>query len=95
MPAGIIKVEGKFLKGDNILIVDKDGNVYHKGVEQPKLKGKRQITDVDAIKKERLAAKEVKRKKETKKLIKMAAEKKELKKAIEAQKDFLNHKFDK
>jgi len=72
--------------------VDKEGNVYHKGVEQPKLKGKRPVTDVDAIKKERLAAKEVKRKKETKKLIKMAAEKKELKKAIEAQKDFLNHK---
>jgi hypothetical protein len=75
--------------------VDKEGNVYHKGVEQPKLKGKRPVTDVDAIKKERLVAKEVKRKKETKKLIKMAAEKKELKKAIEAQKDFLNHKFDK
>ena len=72
--------------------VDKEGNVYHKGVEQPKLKGKRPVTDVVAIKKERLAAKEVKRKKETKKLIKMAAEKKELKKAIEAQKDFLNHK---
>ncbi len=72
--------------------VDSEGNVYHKGVEQPKLKGKRQITDVGAIKKDRLAAKEVKRKKETKKLIKMAAEKKELKKAIEAQKDFLNHK---
>ena len=47
--------------------VDKEGNVYHKGVEQPKLKGKRPVTDVDAIKKERLAAKEVKRKKETKK----------------------------
>ena len=72
--------------------VDKEGNVYHKGVEQPKLKGKRPITDVEAIKKERMVAKEVKRKKETKKLIKMAAEKKELKKAIEAQKDFLNHK---
>tara|TARA_B100000902_G_scaffold151487_1_gene148054 strand:- start:2682 stop:3194 length:513 start_codon:yes stop_codon:yes gene_type:complete len=75
--------------------VDSEGNVYHKGVEQPKLKGKRQITDVDAIRKQRLAAKEVKRKKETKKLIKMAAEKKELKKAIEAQKDFLNHKVKK
>ena len=33
--------------------------------------------------------------KENKKLIKMAAEKKELKKAIDAQKDFLNHKVGK
>ena len=25
LPAGIIKIEGKFVKGDNVLIVDKNG----------------------------------------------------------------------
>ena len=32
LPAGIIKVEGKFLKGDNILIVDKDGKDCARGL---------------------------------------------------------------
>ena len=32
LPAGIIKIEGKFLKGDNILIVDKDGKDCARGL---------------------------------------------------------------
>ena len=72
--------------------VDKEGNVYHKGVEQPKLKGTRPVTDVAAIKKRQVANKEKRRKAENKKLLKMAAEKKALKKAIDKQKDFLDHK---
>tara|TARA_A100001011_G_scaffold81695_2_gene85046 strand:- start:2604 stop:3083 length:480 start_codon:yes stop_codon:yes gene_type:complete len=70
--------------------VDASGNVYHKGVEQPKLKGKRPVTDVAAIKKKQIDNKEKRRKAENKKLLKMAAEKKAIKKAIDKQKDFLN-----
>ena len=62
----------------------------HKGVEQPKLKGKRPVTDVAAIKKKQIDNKEKRRKAENKKLLKMAAEKKAIKKAIDKQKDFLN-----
>ena len=72
--------------------VDAKGSVYHKGVEQPKLKGTRPITDTVAIKAKQKANKEKRRIVENKKLLAMAAEKKELKKAIEKQKDFLNHK---
>jgi len=72
--------------------VDADGTVYYKGVEQPKLKGTRPITDIVAIKKKQMENKEKRRIAENKKLLKMAAEKKELKKAIQSQKDFLNHK---
>jgi len=72
--------------------VDAKGNVYHKGVEQPKLKGTRPVTDIVAIKAKQKANKEKRRVAENKKLLKMAKEKKELKKAIEAQKDFLDHK---
>ena len=72
--------------------VDADGTVFHKGVEQPKLKGTLPPTDVASIKSKHQEAKAEKKAAENKKLLKMAAEKKELKKAIEAQKDFLNHK---
>jgi len=72
--------------------VDAKGNVYHKGVEQPKLKGTRPVTDIVAIKAKQKANKEKRRVAENKKLLKIAKEKKELKKAIEAQKDFLDHK---
>ena len=47
MPAGIIRIEGKFLKGDNILIVDKSGNDFARGLtsfsagEIDKIKGKK------------------------------------------------------
>ena len=32
MPAGITKVEGKFLKGDNILILDESGKDCARGI---------------------------------------------------------------
>ena len=67
--------------------VDKWGNVFHKGVEQPKLKGTRPIT---------LSKKKKKILRRTKQeiLIAREAEKKAaLKKAHPKQKDFLNHKF--
>jgi hypothetical protein len=67
--------------------VDKDGNVFHKGKEQPKLKGTLPPTKVTPKKKTKRRTKEqilIDRQKEKK-----AA----LKKAIKKQKDFLNHKF--
>ena len=67
--------------------VDKWGNVFHKGVEQPKLKGTSPIT---------LSKKKKKILRRTKQeiLIAREAEKKAaLKKAHQKQKDFLNHKF--
>ena len=67
--------------------VDKDGNVFHKGKEQPKLKGTLPPTKVTPKKKTKRRTKEqilLDRQKE-----KNAA----LKKAIKKQKDFLNHKF--
>ena len=67
--------------------VDKDGNVFHRGKEQPKLKGTLPPTKVKPKKK-------IKRRSKEEILIARAAEKKaELKKAIKKQKDFLNHKF--
>ena len=67
--------------------VDADGNVFHKGKEQPKLKGTLPPTKVKPKKK-------IKRRSKEEILIARAAEKKaELKKAIKKQKDFLNHKF--
>ena len=71
--------------------VDEQGNVYHKGIEQPKLKGTLKATDVAAIKAKQKMNKEKRAVAENKKLLKMAAEKKEMKKAIDKQKDFLNH----
>ena len=67
--------------------VDKDGNVFHKGKEQPKLKGTLPPTKVTPKKKTKRRTKEqilIDRQKEKK-----AA----LKKAVQRQKDFLNHKF--
>ena len=67
--------------------VDKDGNVFHKGVEQPKLKGTLKPTKV-------VAKKKAKRRTKEEILIARQAEKKAaLKKAVKKQKDFLNHKF--
>ena len=71
--------------------VDNDGTVWHKGVAQPDLKGKRPITDIEVLREKRKSAKKTTRVKEQKELLTMAAEKKELKKAMAAQKDFLNH----
>ena len=68
--------------------VDADGNVFHKGKEQPKLFGTLKPTKVKPPKKK------TKRRTKEEILIAREAEKKaELKKAIKKQKDFLNHKF--
>ena len=67
--------------------VDKDGNVFHKGKEQPKLKGTLKPTKV-------VAKKKTKRRTKEEILIAREADKKAaLKKAVKKQKDFLNHKF--
>ena len=69
--------------------VDADGNVFHKGKEQPKLKGTLPPTKVKSVKK-----KKTKRRTKEQILLDRHNEKKaELKKAIKKQKDFLNHKF--
>ena len=69
--------------------VDKDGNVFHLGKEQPKLKGTLPPTKVKPKKKP------TKRRTKEQILLARAAEKKAaLKKAVKKQKDFLNHKFD-
>jgi len=68
--------------------VDKDGNVFHKGKEQPKLFGTLKPTKVKPPKKR------AKRRSKQEILIARQAEKKAaLKKAVQKQKDFLNHKF--
>jgi len=67
--------------------VDKDGNVFHKGVEQPKLKGTLPPTKVTPKKKTK------RRTKEQILLDRQKEKKAALKKAVQRQKDFLNHKF--
>ena len=67
--------------------VDKDGNVFHKGVEQPKLKGTLKPTKI-------VPKKKTKRRTKEEILLARDAEKKAaLKKAVKKQKDFLNHNF--
>ena len=68
--------------------VDKDGNVFHKGKEQPKLFGTLKTTKVKPPKKK------IKRRTKNEILIARAAEKKAvLKKAVKKQRDFINHNF--
>ena len=67
--------------------VDKDGNVFHKGKEQPKLKGTLPPTKVTPKKKAK------RRTKEQILLDRQKEKKAALRKAIKKQKDFLNHKF--
>ena len=70
--------------------VDKDGNVFYKGKEQPKLKGTLKPTKVAPPKKK------IKRRTKDEMLVARHNEKKRiLKKAIKKQKDFLNHKINK
>ena len=70
--------------------VDVDGNVFHKGKEQPKLKGTLKPTVVKPIKKRK------KRRTKQQMLLAIDADRKsELKKAVQKQKDFLNHNIDK
>ena len=67
--------------------VDKDGTVYHRGKEQPKLKGTLPPTKIEP---------KVKTKRRTKEQILIDRHNKKkaaLKKAVKKQKDFLNHKF--
>ena len=71
--------------------VDKDGNVFHRGKEQPKLKGTLKPTVVKPTKKKRK-----KRRTKEQMLLAIDAERKaELKKAVQKQKDFLNHNINK
>ena len=70
--------------------VDKDGNVFHRGKEQPKLKGTLPPTKVKPKKKP------AKRRTKEQILLERNKKKKEaLKKARQKQKDFLNHQFGK
>ena len=72
--------------------VDKDGTVYHKGKEVPKLKGTLKPTKIKP--KKNTPAKKRRTKEQI--LLDRHKEKKEaLKKAVQKQKDFLNHNIDK
>jgi len=69
--------------------VDVDGNVFHKGKEMKKLKGTLKPTKVKPTKK-------IKRRTKQEMLVDRHNKKKAaLKKAVEKQKDFLNHNFNK
>ena len=69
--------------------VDKDGNVFHRGKEQPKLKGTLEPTKVKPRKKAKRRTKE-------QMLVERHNKKKAaLKKAVKKQKDFINHNIDK
>ena len=70
--------------------VDKDGNVFHKGKEQPNLKGTLPPTKVKQPKK-----KDKRRSKEQILIDRHNEKKAALKKAVKKQKDFLNHQFGK
>ena len=71
--------------------VDIDGNVFHRGKEMPKLKGTLKPTKVIPPKKRK-----IKRRTKEQMLVARHKEKKaELKKAVQKQKDFLNHKINK
>ena len=70
--------------------VDKDGNVFHKGKEQPKLKGTLKPTKLKPPKKRK-----AKRRTQDQILVATYKEKQALKKAIKKQKKFLNHDIDK
>ena len=71
--------------------VDKDGNVFHKGKEQKKLKGTLPPTKITKAK-----VKRVRRRTKEQILIDRHNEKKAaLKQAVKKQKDFLNHNIDK
>ena len=76
--------------------VDKDGRVFHKGKEQPKLKGTLPPTKVKPPKKRKKLTKDEKMfKQASAHKAKMKAKNKQLRKAIKKQKDFLNGKVGK
>ena len=71
--------------------VDKDGNVFYRGKEQPKLKGTLKPTKVKPPKKRK-----TKRRTRDQILVQKYKEKKAaLKKAVKKQQDFINHNIDK
>ena len=71
-------------------LVDKDGNVFHKGKEQPKLKGTLPVTKVKPRKKS------TKRRTKQQVLVdRHKAKKAALKKAVKKQQDFINHTINK
>ena len=67
--------------------VDKDGNVFHKGVEQPKLKGTLQPTKITPKKKTK------RRTKEQILLARQEEKKAALKADLKKQKDFINRNY--
>ena len=67
--------------------VDKDGNVFHRGKEQPKLKGTLKPTKVKPPKKRK-----TKRRTRDQILVAKYKEKQKLKRELKKQQDFLNHK---
>ena len=70
--------------------VDKDGNVFHSGKEQPKLKGTLPPTKI------KKSTKKIKRRTKNQILIARHKEKKAaLKKAVKKQQDFINHNIEK
>ncbi len=69
--------------------VDKDGNVFHRGKEQKKLKGTLPPTKVQPVKRKK------RRSKEEILLARNAEKKAALKKAVQKQKDFINHQLGK
>ena len=70
--------------------VDKDGNVFHKGKEQPKLKGTLKPTKVKPRKKNKIT-----RRTKDQILVEKYKEKQKLKRELKKQQDFLNHNIDK
>ena len=72
------------------MALDKDGTVFHKGKEMKKLKGTLPATKVKPPKKK------IKRRTKQEMLVARHKEKKAvLKKAVQKQKDFINHNIDK
>ena len=70
--------------------VDKDGNVFHKGKEQPKLKGTLPPTKVTPPKK-----KQTKRRTKDQILVARYKEKQKIKREFKKQQDFINHNINK
>ena len=70
--------------------VDKDGNVFHKGKEQPKLKGTLPPTKVTPPKK-----KQTKRRTKDQILVAQYKEKQKIKREFKKQQDFINHNINK
>ena len=70
--------------------VDKDGNVFHKGKEQPKVKGTLPPTKVTPPKK-----KQTKRRTKDQILVAQYKEKQKIKREFKKQQDFINHNINK